>query len=479
MNLFSPSWTPSPVALQRGGAALLWAGFGMGLSLLLALLWWAPELLPVLTVLLVAGAGIPYLLRRPFLHLCVTLSASFLVLEHKPEIQVQEVLYGLYASFFLAWWFFDELVRRRTPLFASLESRVLLYFLLYVAALVPVSFFFGATPYTVVRELHALVMLGFFFPIREACVRYRHGPRALLLIALGLSLFVVFRNLVNYQSVLYSSDQLIGVIQGRIIANDHVLAASSLFTFVFLLYSTRVRQTLSYLVLFLLCFSGLLLTLGRAFWMSFALGVLFLFFVVDRRHKMRILLYGSSAAVPLLAIGLFFFGHYVELFLEGLLARLTSVEGSLSRDISLMGRITEAQGALARIEQNPVLGHGAGVPFEYNNIISRTRVTTTFVHVGYLYLWYAFGLLGGGLMLFLWGRSVWCGLRSFRVREAPLTWRLAGLGAAATLVAFTLSAMTSNPFWHKDYLLGLAYIMGLACGVHARATAGRAAPAPA
>jgi len=240
-----------------------------------------------------------------------------------------------------------------------------------------------------------------------------------------------------------------------------------------------VRQTLSYLVLFLLCFSGLLLTLGRAFWMSFALGVLFLFFVVDRRHKMRILLYGSSAAVPLLAIGLFFFGHYVELFLEGLLARLTSVEGSLSRDISLMGRITEAQGALARIEQNPVLGHGAGVPFEYNNIISRTRVTTTFVHVGYLYLWYAFGLLGGGLMLFLWGRSVWCGLRSFRVREAPLTWRLAGLGAAATLVAFTLSAMTSNPFWHKDYLLGLAYIMGLACGVHARATAGRAAPAPA
>jgi O-antigen ligase len=479
MSLLSPSWTPSLTALRRGGAALLWAGFGVGLSLLFALLWWAPELLPVLPALLIAGVGVVYLWRRPFLHLCLTLLGSVLVLEHKPEIQIQEVLYGLYCAFFLAAWFFDELVLRRTPLFAPLESRVLLYFLLLVVALIPVSLLAGATPYTVARELHALLMLGFFFPIREACVRYRNGARALLLIALALSLFVVFRNLVLYQSALYNSDQLIGVIQGRVIANDHVLAASSLFTFAFLLYATSIRQALGYLVCFLLCFSGLLLTLGRAFWLSFALGVLFLFVVVDWRHKMRLVLFGSSAAVPLIAVGLFFFGDYVSLFLEGLLERLTSVKGSLSKDISLIGRFIESRAALERIEQNPILGHGVGVPFEYHSISTRTTLSSTFIHNGYLYLWYAFGVPGGVLVLFWWWRSFWCGLTSYRVREAPPVLRLAGLAAAATLVAFTLSAMTSNPFWHKDYLLGLAYVMGLACGARARVTASPPASAPA
>jgi O-antigen ligase len=468
MKALSPGWSPTPVVLRRMGATALWAGLLAGLLLLFGLLWKSPQLLPLLPALLALGLVVPYLVRRPFLHLCVTLLASLLVLEHKPEIQVEEVLYGLYCAFFLAVWFFDELVRKRTPVFGPPESRALLYFLLYVTALVPLSLVLGGTPYTIVREFHALIMLLFFFPIRDACVREKNGTRVMLQIGLALSVFVVFRNLVQYQTVLHSADQLIGVIQGRVIANDHVLAASSIFTFVFLLYGRSLRQAAVYLVLFLLCFSGLLLTLGRAFWLAFALAVFFLLLVVDRRAKVRLVVFGSSAALPLLAIGLFFFGNYVSLFLEGLLDRLSSVSGSLTRDISLMGRITEAQGALARIEQNPILGHGVGVPFEYRNILSRTTVSTTFIHNGYLYLWYAFGLVGTALMLYLWVRSFWAGLQTYRSRHAPMVLRLAGLGAAATMVAFTLSANTSNPFWHKDYLLGLAYVMAIAFGVRAR-----------
>ncbi len=476
MNALSPSWTPSTAAVHRGGVAVLWAGLAAGLGVLFLLVTRAPELLPLLPIVLLGSMVVPYLVRRPFLHLRVTLLASVLVLEHKPEIQVEEVLYGLYCLFFLSLWFFDELVRKGTPLFKPLESRALLYFVAYVTALVPLSLLLGGTPYTIAREFHALIMLGFFFPIREACIRYPNGTRSMLRIGLALSVFVVFRNLIQYQSVLNNADQLIGVIQGRVIANDHVLAASSIFTFAFLLYSHTLRQAATYLVFFLLCFSGLLLTLGRAFWLSFALAVLFLFIVVGRRHKVRIVVFGSSAALPLLAIGLYFFGDFVTLFLQGLLERLTSVSGSMTRDISLIGRITEAQGALVRIAQNPILGHGVGVPFEYRNIIARVTLSTTFIHNGSLYLWYAFGLPGAALMLFWWWRSFWCGLRTFRHKDAPETLRLAGLAAAATLVAFTLSAQTSNPFWHKDYLLGLSYVMGIACGVYARV---HATPAPA
>ncbi len=479
MNLLSPRWTPSPAALQRGGSALLWIGFGAGLCLLFGVMWRAPELLPFLPLLLVAGVGVVYLVQRPFEHLCLVLLASMFILRHEPGIQATEVIYGLYAIFFLAIWFADAILRQHIRPFASPESRALLFLLLLVVALLPLSFFLGGTLRTVGRELIALVMLGFFFPIREACARHRHGVKVLLLVAAVLSVYVVFRNLIMYQDLLSNQDKLMQMIQGRIIANDHVLAASSLFSFVFLLHATSVRRATSYLVLFLLCFSGLLLTLSRGFWLAFALGMVFLFLVVERRHKVRILFFSSTAALPLLAIGLIFFGDYVSLFLGGLLERLLSVQGSLTKDISMLGRIYEARGAIARIVENPILGHGIGVPFSFHSILTRTTVSQTFMHNGYLSLWYRFGLVGTGLVLYWWGRSIWYGYRCYRITDAPLTLRLAGLGAAASLVAFTLSAMTSNPFWHKDYLFGLAYIMGIACGTYARINASPPSGSPA
>lgn len=479
MNILSPDWTPSPVAMQRAGAALLWFGLGTGLLLLLAVAWSAPELLPFLPLLLLGSVGLLYLLRHPFEHLCLTLLASVLILRHQPGIQTAEVLYGLYCIFFLATWFIDAVLRQRIRLFASRESKALLLFLLLVIALLPLSFFLGGTPRTIGRELIALVMVGFFFPIREACARHRHGVKVLLLVAVVLSIYVVFRNLLLYQAALHNSDQLIGVIQGRVIANDHIMTASSLFAFVFLLHALSIRRAAMYLIVFLLCFTGLLLTLSRGFWLAFALGLLFLFVVVERRHRVNIVLYGSTAALPLLAVGLFFFGDYVLLFLGGLLDRLVSIKGSLTKDLSMLGRIYESRGAIARIAENPLLGHGVGVPFSFHSILTRTTVSQTFMHNGYLSLWYRFGLVGTGLVLYWWGRSLWCGLRCYRITEAPLALRLAGLGAAASLVAFTLSAMTSNPFYHKDYLFGLAYIMGLACGTYARINDPRPSDAPA
>lgn len=479
MSLLSFQRTPSAAALHRGGAALLWVGFGAGLSLLFALVWGAPALLPALPALLLAGVGMVYLLRRPLLLLSLTLLASVLILEHEPGVQVTEVVYGLYCVLFLAGWFLNETVRRGGAAFASPESRALLYLLLLVVLLLPLSFLLGGTVHTVSRELIALVMLGFFFPIREACVRYPNGVRALLLVALAISVFVVFRNLVMYQTLLNSAEGLWEMVQGRIVANDHILAASSLFTFVFLLYAATPRQVLGYLVLFALCFSGLLLTQGRAFWLAFAFGVFFLFAMVEGRRKVRILLFGGSAAVLVLGVGMVFFGGLLGPILEGLFERLLSVRGSLTKDPSLLSRFYEGRGAMTRVVQNPILGHGLGVPFSYYDILSRTTVTSTFTHNGYLSLWYRFGIVGTGLVLYWWGRSIWLGLTTYRARTAPLALRLAGLGAAASLVAFVLSAMTSNPFWHKDYLFGFAYIAALACGVHARAQALPSPHAPA
>ena len=217
-----------------------------------------------------------------------------------------------------------------------------------------------------------------------------------------------------------------------------------------------------------MCFGGLLLTQSRGFWLAFAFGAAFLFAVVDRRRKGRLLALGAGAAVAVVAVGAAVSSDFVRLLAETLSDRLLSVRGSLSRDASLVGRLYEARGVLAGIAENPVLGHGLGVPFTFVDVLSRTTGTSTFTHNGYLSLWYRFGVVGTALVVYWWGRSVACGLRAYADRAAPDALRLAGLGAAAALVAFTLSALSSNPFWHKDSLFGFAYLSALACGARAR-----------
>ena len=468
MSVLSSAWVPSEKGLRQGGTVLLWAVLCVGVAGVLGVAWMAPDLLPLVPVLAVGVGAVAFLLGRPDLHLYTVLLLSATVLHHEPGVQLTEVVYGIYVIFFLSVWFAQDLAGPRT-LLASAETRTLLLFGLYVAAIVPLSFVYGGTPHTVVREVTSLLMLAFLFPIREVCHRSERGVRAIVTVGVLLILFVVVRNVLMYRAALNDARQLSEMITGRVIANDHVLAAASLAAFVFLLHANRLWAVVRTSVMFMLSLGGLLLTMSRGFWLAFIWGLLFIVVTVDRKHKARIALYSVLSILPLLAIGMIFFGHLVKLYLENLTDRLFSVQGSFTTDVSMLGRVYEAKAALGHIKEDPVLGHGPGAPFTFTTILTRTQLTTTFIHNGYVYLWYAFGLVGTGLMLVLWARAIGAGVKTYRTEGASELLRLTGLASAAALFAFTLSAMTSNPFWHKDYLLGLGFLMGIAYGAHAQA----------
>lgn len=468
MQLSTPRWAVSPAAVHTAGAGVLWALFGLGVAVVLGAVWVAPSALPLVPLLLVGATALGLLVRRPLIHLCTTLLAAAVILEHQPGVQVSEVLYGLYALFYLGTWAVWHRFVKGRPILDSPETWTLALFLALVLALVPVSFAHGATPHTAVRELVSLAMIGFFFPVREAVRRSAHGLRAVLGVALVLTVFVVVRNVLTYQQVLNNAERMAEMVAGRVVANEHMLAAGSLFGGVFLLYASSLRQALSGGVIFLMSFAALLLSMSRGFWVAFAWGVCFLLWAVDGQRRLRILWMGGLAAIGIFAIATIFFGNFAQVYIEGLVDRIASVGSSTTRDVSMLGRIYEGRAALDRIADNPVLGHGVGVPLTFSTILTRTEVTTTHIHNGYIYLWYAFGIPGAVLILTLWARGVWSGVDVFRRAGVTRLERLASLSVAATLFCYTLSAMTSSPFWHKDYLLGLGVLLGLAYGMRAR-----------
>lgn len=468
-------FAPTPQALWNWGRLVVGAGFGLGLALVLYLVRAAPAALPYLPAVLVGGIIAWNLFQRPLLNLGVVLAGFVLVTAHTKGINVLEVFYGLYALGFLAHWFVTRLFFYRERIVDTPEAGALFVFLVCVSTVsIGLSLLYGAHPGLILSEWTALVMLGFFFPVREACVRYRHGAVVILVCLAWIGLFVAVRNGLEYRAGLNSAKYLFQILRGRVITNDNLLMAVSLFSLTFLVFAERWRHRLLLLVGFLLAFGSLLVTQSRALWVSFFFGAFMLLLFVRGRQRKRLVAFGLVGAGGLLGLGFLFIGDVLLVIIGGLIERAATL-GAGTSDFSVQTRVVEASGAFAHIVQNPVLGHGLGVPFRFFDIENQVTVERTFIHNGYVSLWYRFGLWGPALFLFFWFRVLGRGLAVFRQSGAWSVLRLSGLAATVTLAAFLLSTNTSNPFFLKDTTLLFGVIAGLACGAYARArhTAGR------
>ena len=469
------SSAPTADVVGRWGRWLLTSGLVLGLALVLYLAWSLPEALPFVPLALLGGIALWYLFRRPLLNLCVVLALFVLTADYQAGFQATEVLYGLYYLGFLAWWFLLHLFVYKgwDEVFSVPEAKALFLFLVLITLSLPLGLLFGGVFRTAISEWAALTMLAFYFPVKEACVRYRHGAAAVLAVLLLIGTFVAVRNVVNYQAVLLHTARL-GEAGGRVVTNDNLLMAASLVSLVFLTFARRWRERLVLAPFFLLFFGGLILTQSRGYWVAFAAGTLFMFVVIDGRHRRRMLALGLAGGVLLAALGAIFLGDFLLSVLDGLVGRVASLGTAVTADLSLVNRFRESAAAWEYIERNPILGHGLGVPYTFYDLILGVTNKNSFIHNGYVGLWYRFGVWGLALVLFYWARSAWHGLRAFRMQPGPSVPPLSGLAAAVVLAAFTLSTVTSNPFHLNDATFIFGVLTGLGSGAYRRL-----APAPA
>ncbi len=421
MSLSSP--TPSaltPASLLRWGRVVLGGGFGASLVLVLYLAWAAPEVLPFVPVALFGAVAVWYLFRHPLLNLCAVLGGFVLVAGYSEGFQVQEVLYGLYYFAFLGHWFFTRLYLRRERLFVTGTDRAVLLFLLWAMASLGLTVLFGGSLRTGVSEWIALSMLALYFPVRDACVRYRYGPMIIFGVFCWLGLFFTLRNLSGFLQTVDAAVYAWQIARGRVVSNETFLLIPSVLSLVVLLYVRTWGQRLVVLAALSLFFSALVLSQSRAFWVDFALVAALLFVLVDWGRKKALIGLGVAGGVGLVAVLFLFFGEFITLMAFGLVERLLSIGTAASRDISLINRFYEAQAVWDLVKQNPILGYGLGTPYQVYDIIDNATFEKAYCHNGYLGVWYRMGLLGLVPLLYVWGVSAWRGLQLFLQKSAPL-----------------------------------------------------------
>lgn len=480
----------SPVTSTATGR-LTWADVavaaGLGLALVsipVMVLAAAPPLLLLAVPALFAGIATAWaVVRRPLLNLAIVLSLSVFTIGYKSGIQIEEVLYGLYYLGYLAAWFTVRVVVLREPVAHTGGERALLLFLGLAFGLTPVWFALGADVGEYQSEAVALANLAFFFPVREAIARDRRALPVLCGVVLWIPAYIAVRNLINYQTLI-AETVLSDVLTGRRVAiNDLVLMTGAVFS-TGLLSAVRSRWAIGALgAVLVLCAAALAITQSRAMWVMMAFGLVMTFALGRRVQRQRVVIGAVVGGALLVGAAIVLLGDEVGLIASGFLRRLMTLRGATTQDISFLSRLYEAEGALAYVRLNPVLGHGLGNAYTYFDMLFQKTITKTFTHNGYVGLVYRFGLWGPPLLIGFWVHAVLQGLSVHRrgASDDPLA-AAAGFSAALVLMAFVISTITANPFHNSDSLLAFALMTGMACGTRARwqrsLDPAAAAPAP-
>jgi O-antigen ligase len=392
------------------------------------------------------------------------------VVRYKAGIQVGEVLFGLGFFGFLFYWTIRKLITNPNGFAQNSSDYLLLAYLAFATLTIPFSVVNGADIGEMFSEYVALMMLAMYFPVRDLAAK---EPRAIrwIIAAVGiLAVYVVARNLFTYAARLGSAEHLWQIATGRVTHNEHVLMMMTVGAVAVLGVIDRFKHQLGVLVIAGICGTGVIIGQSRALWLATLLGLGVVFLFVTKKNKVRLLLFGSaSLGAVLLAAYVVMGGEMLSVVIAGLMDRFFSLETAATQDVSLVNRFLEMDAVFRASLASPIIGHGFGVPYDYYSIVYHHTHVQSFVHSGYLGLFYRHGLLGIVLFFGFCLMAFMNGVRLIRKRGTiPREDFAVGLWVCGAFVAISLVANSENPLATSDKTLLIGIVSGLAAGAFQR-----------
>lgn len=462
----------STLKIYHVGNTLIIAGFilGLGLTFTLASTGSIPYLiaLPAVVLLGVITAGI--LFASSLLNLMIAILGFVLIASNEAGFQVVEIAYAAYLYGFLLTWFLRRAISGSSEILTTRSDLALALFLGLLPITLILTYFFHGDFLLAFSELISLSMLLIYFPVKHTVVHHRTGPKLMLITVVVMSVAVAIINSFEYASDLSTATHLSHIAGSRVVVNDALLTIGSLMSLTLLVYSRSPISLLLSAGAVAFTFAGLVITQARGAWLAFILGMFVLFLIVRTPERIKILTTGTIVGVLIIGIGYLLIGPFLNVILEGIVERFGSIATSFTQDLSLVNRFRETQAVLEKIALNPLIGYGPGVSYVFYDIVHQSTDTDSFVHNGYIGLWYKYGLWGLGLVLYFWYSTVRHGLRAFRNDITDYWTRLAGLAGAIPLVALTITTLVGNPFFLKNQLFIIAISAGLAVGAGERSS---------
>lgn len=356
-------------------------------------------------------------------------------------------------------WCLQMLVRRNAIIKNNADKLLILTFILAFVFNSTVAWLNGSSLLLWLREFLLLTFILFYFPIRECFTEKKHII-TLLLILMSVVFALGITNIQLYIGATQNALQASDLVNSRVSLNETIFVDAALFSIVFFLYSKRWYYKLPLLFFSIYCVGVLLASLSRGPWLSFIIGLFWVFFFVEKKKKVEIAMLAVTGSCAILVAISLFFGHIGELIINGIEMRfLSSTKGSA--DISVKSRLVESEAAIEVFLTHPLSGIGMGSSFAFFEPIGQYTSHKTFTHNGYLFI----ALKWGGPLalllfftLFLYLRQ---GQKIIRVHSRNSFYKGLAIASTSTLLASLILNVPANQFIMRDSLFLMAF--SIAC----------------
>jgi O-antigen ligase len=370
----------------------------------------------------------------------VFLVATYFILRNTSGLNIGEIIF--YSSMLMLLVF--VLIPDILKLDLKYENKIdTLFFLLYGMVLYGV--FIGLLQRNSVSVLLIdgsiyAAILG-YFPFRK----YLSNPKnrdwflgAVLLIII----LVCIRNFVNYRQIIIQATMAWELELARSAVNEIVILMGCVVALVLFSYAKTLTMRISWGVMLTFLMLGLILTQSRGFWVTFALSTAVFLYFADTKERVFAISLISAIFIGVALVVLIFFYDLLEIIIYGFQTRILSLLEA-GQDVSLMERVVESRTVMKEVVENPIAGHGLGAQYiRHNMLFGNVYKPAHYIHNGYIFLWYKFGIFGLILMPVLYLTLARYAYLCFKHHSVDL-YRQVSLGIMCIILPAMILNMTS------------------------------------
>ncbi len=368
----------------------------------------------------------------------------------------QMVAYSLLFFPGLFWWFTKRLIASKRILENSAEFALVIFL---GVALLSISWasFYGFSAIKGIREFALFIPYLMYFPIRDYVGE--KGEKNILFALLFVCTAVAIFDIVEYRLSIAVAQYFWQIIGKRENLGEPLMMSSIIIMFGFV---AAKKYNLALIVTLIAISSiALVLTFSRGYWGATALGLLLFVFIINGAPRKRAVKLGLISVMTVVLVAAIVFPRLLVDLFQGLGTRLAALGG---HDLSLQSRLAESSVILSRFQRSPIIGYGMGAEFSFFNPITYRTLTTWYIHNGYLFMVYKFGLVGAFLYLFFYFHMLRVTAAEARGCEDKAT-KLLLLSFECVMIAMLIVNLTSPQFYDRVALLILTVLWGISSGI--------------
>lgn len=334
-------------------------------------------------------------LRNPVYFLYLYFLSFTLFLQDEPGIQVTDVIFFSLTLLFIFICLIPYIITGRAEIDTSIDKWYVLFIISLGFGFINGLIVSNSRMYTF-SDMTYFIGVILYFPFKYH-FKSEDFRRVVFLILIFMCGFVLIRNFLNYREIIVQSTISWEIQDARVAENEIIVLVGAILSFLAYAYHPNKLLKVVFFFIYSLFVAGLILTQSRGYWITLLIATVIIVFMSDQPAKK----YTIAGPLILGGIGIFvayfFFNHIFFIVIKALSKRFTSistVSSTSKMGASLLERVLETKTIVTRLLHNPIAGYGMGTTYQRYYILLKTYMTMTYIHDGYLAIWFKAGLVG-------------------------------------------------------------------------------------